>query len=140
MLQTYYDNGFKLIHCNPDKTPKKKWRKSENHLSLEVATELQKTGEMIGAWIPEDIVVIDLDRHQGKPDGLETFKKIKEKYNIDSNITAETFCVRTSGKGYHIFLYVGKDHGFGQREVGPGVEIRTHSGYVITAGSPGYRT
>ncbi len=139
MLQIYHDNGFKLIHCNPDKTPKKKWRETENHLSLEIATELQRTGEMIGAWIPEDIIVIDLDRHEGKPDGLETFKEIKDKYNIDFNITAETFCVKTAGKGYHIFLYAGKDHGLSQGEKAPGIDLKTDAGYVITAGSPGYR-
>ena len=78
MLQIYHDNGFKLIHCNPDKSPKKKWRDPENHLSLDTANELLKMGETIGAWIPEDIVVIDLDRHEGKPDGRATFKEIKE--------------------------------------------------------------
>ena len=139
MLQIYHDNGFKLIHCNPDKTPKKKWREPENHLSLEVATELQKTGEMIGAWIPEDIVVLDLDRHEGKPDGRATFKEIKEKYKIDYNITTETFCVKTSGAGYHIFFYVGKDHGLTQGEKAPGIDLKTDAGYVIAAGSPGYR-
>ncbi len=139
MLQIYHDNGFKLIHCNPDKSPKKKWREPENHLSLEIATELQKTGEMIGAWIPEDIIVIDLDRHDGRPDGLETFKEIKEKYNIVTNITAETFCVKTAGKGYHIFLHVGKNHGLTQGEKAPGIDLKTHAGYVIAAGSPGYR-
>ena len=138
MLQIYHDNGFKLIHCNPDKTPKKKWREPKNHLSLKIATELQKTGEMIGAWIPPDIIVIDLDRHEGKPDGVETYKEIKAKYNIDINIISETFCVKTGGGGFHIFMYVGKDHGFTQGEKAPGIDLKTNAGYVIAAGSPGY--
>lgn len=139
MLQIYQDNGFKFIHCNSDKTPKKAWREESNHLSFDIATELLKTGEMIGAIIPEDIVIIDLDRHPGKPDGLKTFIELKEKYNLSSNITAETFCVKTGGGGYHIFLYAGKDHGLSQGEKAPGIDLKTVSGYVIAAGSPGYR-
>lgn len=138
MLDVYYDNGFKLIHCNANKSPKGSWRNPDNHISLSVAESLQKTGEMIGAIIPEDIVVIDLDKHEGKPNGIKTFRDIKEKYNIDFDITSKTFCVQTGGGGYHIFLYTGKDHGLTQGEKAPGIDLKTDAGYVIAAGSPGY--
>jgi len=138
MLQVYHNNGFRFIHCNPDKSPKKKWRETRNHISLETATELQKTGEMIGAIIPEDIIVIDLDRHKGKPDGVESYKKVKDKYQIDINLINETFCVKTGSGGFHVFMYVGKDHGFVQGEKAPGIDLKTGAGYVIAAGSPGY--
>ena len=138
-LEVYDDNEFLLFQCNPDKTPMyKHWREPGNHLTLEAAEMLQSMGEMIGAWIPEDIIVIDLDRHPGKPDGVQSFREVKEKYNITTDITSETYTVVTGGGGYHIFLFVGADHGFAQREAGPGIDIRTHSGYVITCGSPGY--
>ena len=82
MLQIYHDNGFKLFHCNPDKTAFD-WKNQHRHLTIEAAIQLQNTGEMIGAWIPEDIIVIDLNRHIGEPDGVKTFRDIKTKYNID---------------------------------------------------------
>ena len=138
-LEIYDENGFKFIHCNSDKTPKNKWRESENHLSLETAIELQKTGEMIGVWIPEDIIVLDLDRHDNKPNGLRTFLSIKNEYKLDFDITSKTFCVTTGGNGYHIYLYAGKDHGYTQGEKAPGIDLKTNSGYVIAVGSPGYK-
>jgi len=138
VLKVYDENGFKFIHCNPDKSPKKSWRDSNNHLTLEVAEKLQRTGEMIGAIIPDDIIVIDLDRHEGKPDGVKTFRDIKEEYSIDFDITSNTFCVQTGGGGYHIFFYTGKNHSLTQGEKAPGIDIKTGAGYVIASGSPGY--
>ena len=162
-LEIYDENGFKFIHCNPDKTPKtpgfwpkendfKKydkhtgkeiknhdWKQPENQITLEVAERLQKTGEMIGVHIPEDIIVIDLDRHDNKPNGLRTFLSIKNEYGLDFDITSKTFCVTTGGNGYHIYLYAGKDHGYTQGEKAPGIDLKTNSGYVIAAGSPGYK-
>jgi len=166
-LEVYEENGFKFFQCNSDKTPatpgfwpkdeaRKKynkvtgkeeqnfgWMEPENHLTIEAAEMLQSMGEMIGAWIPEDVIVIDLDRHPDKPDGVKSFKQVKEKYNIISNITEETFTVVTGGNGYHIFLYANKDHGFKQgclKKDGEdiGIDVKTNSGYVIACGSPGY--
>jgi len=166
-LEVYEDNGFKFFQCNPDKSPacpgfwpkdkaRKKydketgedvknydWMQPENQLTIEAAEMLQSMGEMIGAHIPEDIIVIDLDRHPNKPDGVKSFKEVKEKYNIISNITEETFTVVTGGNGYHIFLFAGIDHGLtqgalkeGKEEIG--IDVKTNSGYVIACGSPGY--
>lgn len=137
-LEIYNENGFKFIHCNPDKSPKNKWRDPSNHISFETASELQKTGEMIGVIIPNDIIVIDLDRHDGKPNGLRTFLSIKNEYELDFDITSKTFCVTTGSNGYHIYLYAGKDHGYSQGEKAPGIDLKTDAGYVIAAGSPGY--
>ena len=162
-LNIYRDNGFKLFQCNPDKTPatpgfwpkedtRKKynkdtgeeiknsdWKEPENQVSFEAAEMLQSMGEMIGACIPEDIIVIDLDRHKPEEDGVKSFKAVKEKYNINLNITSETFTVVTARGGYHIFLSAGKDHGIPQRNnIEPGIDTKTSSGYVIAAGSPGY--
>jgi len=165
-LEVYDDNGFKFFQCNPDKSPvtpgfwpkddaRKKynnegievknvdWKEPENQITSETAEMLQSMGEMIGAWIPEDIIVIDLDRHPDKPDGVQAFKEIKEKYNIIPNITEGTFTVVTGGNGYHIFLYTGKDHGFKQGALKSekkdiGIDVKTNSGYVIACGSPGY--
>lgn len=137
MLQIYHDNGFKLFHCNPDKTAFD-WKNQRRHLTVEAATQLQKTGEFIGAWIPPDIIVIDLNRHKSEPDGVKTFRDIKAKYNIDFDITSRTFCVQTNGGGYHIFLRAGEKHKFTNGNKADGISLFTDFTYVIAAGSPGY--
>ena len=146
-LEIYDAAGFKFFKCRNDKAPAvekgQDWRSEEVRLPLERAEELQEIGTMIGAWVPDDVIVIDLDRHPGKPDGLEEFKRLKANLGINYNMMEDTFVVRTGGGGYHVFFYVGPGHGIRQgaikldgREIG--IDIKTHSGYVIAAGSPGY--
>jgi len=148
-LELYIDNGFKLFLCRPDKSPDipkgESWQDEKWHIDLEKATTLQNTGHMIGAWIPEDIIVIDLDRHEGKKDGLESFKKVKEILNLDISFVDDTATVRTAGNGFHVFFNVGENHGIKQGEIiikkeKTGIDIKTNSGYVIASGSPGYET
>ncbi len=137
MLQVYLENGFKLFHCNPDKTAFD-WKNSARHLTVEAATLLQNTGELIGAWIPDDIVVIDLGRYNDHANGVESFQGIKEKYNINYDITSRTFCVVTKNRGYHIYLKAGKKHKFTDGGKAEGIKLFTDSTYIITSGSPGY--
>lgn len=96
-------------------------------------------GHMIGAWIPDDVVVIDLDRHIDQPDGVKEFKKIKEEYGINFDLMDSTFVVQTGGNGLHVFFTVPKGHTFRQGHKAPGIDLKTHKGYVIAAGSPGYK-
>jgi len=137
-LEIYQNYGFKFFPCRADKTPGTRgdWRLPENHLTIDQARQLQSTGQMIGAWIPKDVIVIDLDRHEGKPDGLQTIKEIKKEYNIHLDFMDETFVVRTAGKGLHVFMTT--DREWRQNSKAPGVDLKTHKGYVIAAGSPGY--
>jgi len=137
-LEIYQNYGFKFFPCRADKTPGTKgdWRLPENQLNIDQARQLQSMGRMIGAWIPEDVVVIDLDRHEGKPDGLNTIRDIKKQYNIHLDFMDETFVVRTAGKGLHVFMTT--KHEWRQNTKAPGVDLKTHKGYVIAAGSPGY--
>jgi len=148
-LEIYDENGFKFFLCRPDKSPDipngkyidgkwkgDSWQDPKYRLTLEQAEEFQSIGRMIGAWIPENIVVIDLDRHEGKPDGVLTFKEIKEKHGISFDMMDSTFVVRTSGNGIHIFFTT--DTEYRQNEKAPGIDLKTHKGYVIAAGSPGY--
>jgi phage/plasmid-associated DNA primase len=167
-LEIYNENGFKFHPCKIDKSPQIKgfipkdigrkkyskdnieipnrdWKESENQISIDQAETLQKTGHMIGAWIPEDIVIIDLDTHEGKADGVDSFKEIIKKLDININFSMSTTFVKTAGGGYHLLFYVGKDHGFKQgtlkidgSEIG--IDIKTNKGYVIASGSPGYLT
>lgn len=136
-LEIYNLYGFKFFPCNPDKTPATRgdWRNPTNHLTAENAEELQKTGQMIGAWIPENVIVIDLDMHSGKKSGKAVFNEIVTKYNVNINI-GDTFAVKTGGGGLHIFFTTDKE--FRQNSKAESIDLRTHKGYVIAAGSPGY--
>jgi phage/plasmid-associated DNA primase len=137
MLDIYHENGFKLFQCYQDKTAFE-WKNPSRHLTLEAAKTLQETGELIGAWIPDDIIVIDLGRYNGHSNGVNSFQHIKEKYDINYDITSRTFCVVTNNRGYHIYLRVGKNHKFTDGGKAEGIKVMTDFTYVITAGSPGY--
>jgi phage/plasmid-associated DNA primase len=174
-LDIYEQSGFKFFLCKADKKPdtpgflaegdarcwnekEKKyktnydWKQPENHISKEQADEYQRIGRMVGAWIPEDIIVIDLDRvkkldNKGNPtdeyikDGLAEMKAIKEKYNINYSITDNTYLVKTPRGGFHIFYTTSENNQFGQKNgIVEGVDIKTNKGYVIASGSPGYST
>lgn len=138
ILNIYHNAGFKFFLCKQDKSPDMidGWKLSKNHITKEKAIEFQKIGRMIGAWIPKNIIVINLDRHKGKPDGFKEFKKIKEKYNVTTDLMDNTFAVRTGGNGLHIFFIVKDKYVEGLKA--PGIYLKTNFGYVIAAGSPGY--
>jgi hypothetical protein len=157
-LEMYELYGFKFFPCNADKTPGTKgfliegdsrcrdeknkcykpcydWKQPENQISRNIAEELQKTGQMIGAWIPEGIIIIDLDKHEGKQNGKIVFNGIIKKYNVPLKI-GETFAVKTGGGGLHIFFTC--ENEYKQNRKDESIDLRTHKGYVIAAGSPGY--
>jgi phage/plasmid-associated DNA primase len=137
-LEMYELYGFKFFPCRPDKAPATKgdWKLESNHVSLEKAEELQRTGQMIGAWIPENVIVIDLDKHEGKISGYKAFNDIVKRYNVNLNI-GDTFAVKTGGGGMHLFFTT--DNQYRQNTKEESVDLRTHKGYVIAAGSPGYK-
>lgn len=137
-LEIYDLYGFKFFLCKADKSPDTpgNWKDKTNHINREQAETYQQTGHMIGAWIPENVIVIDLDRHEGKEDGVKTMNDIKKEYKIEYSIIENTFTVKTSGKGLHLFYTVDKE--FRQNNKAPAVDLKTNKGYVIAAGSPGY--
>ena len=87
------------------------------------------TGEPIGC------VVLDIDRKEGEPDGLETLHK------IDTPIMPLTPTVYTPTGGMHLYFARPEDglrntNGNRGRGIGPGLDWRGDGGYVI-APSPG---
>ncbi|MBE3039278.1 MAG: bifunctional DNA primase/polymerase, partial [Chloroflexi bacterium] len=152
-LEIYEQYGFKFFLCKADKTPDIKtghkdaagkwqpdsWQDPKLHITREQAEDWQKKGRMIGAWLPEDVIVMDLDRHEGKPDGVAQFNKIKEQYNVQAiAFQSDTYCVRTKNGGFHVF-FTAEGHTFRQGGKAPGIDLKTHAGYVIAVGSPGYQ-
>jgi P4 family phage/plasmid primase-like protien len=138
-LEIYHNYGFKLFLCKADKSPDTTgdWRLEENQLTLQQAEKWQQTGRMIGAWIPEGVIVLDLDEHKDKPSGKKAFKEIKKDYNITTYFEDETLVVETGGGGLHVFFTT--DQAWKQNTKVPGIDLKTNKGYVIAAGSPGYR-
>lgn len=137
-LEIYHRYGFKFFLCKADKSPDTPgdWRLEENQLTLEQAEQWQRTGRMIGAWIPQGIIVLDLDEHKDKPSGKKAFKEIKKDYNITTYFEDETLVVQTGGGGLHVFFTT--DREWRQNTKVPGIDLKTNKGYVISAGSPGY--
>lgn len=139
-LEIYKEYGFKFFLCRADKSPDiekgTSWQDEKNHLTIDQVKHYFSLGRMIGGWIPENVIVLDVDRHEGKPDGLATLRVIKEQYNITTDFMDKTFVVKTAGKGLHIFFST--ENEYRQNEKAPGLDLKTHKGYVIIAGSPGY--
>lgn len=71
-----------------------------------------------------DMVVVDIDLKDGKP-GLESYAALEGHF--------DTLVVRTPSGGYHCY-YDGPDSGL-RVNLRPGVDIRSHNGYVIAPGS-----
>jgi P4 family phage/plasmid primase-like protien len=158
-LDIYAQYGFKFFECKADKSPATlgDWRDEKNQLTQEQAEKLQTIGRMIGAWIPRDIIVVDVDRHKEviegseviKIDGAKRIQDFEKKYNftITDNLT---MVVKTGGGGRHLIFCIDPEKEFKQgalKEKGEdgkyhpiGIDIKTNKGYVIAAGSPGYVT
>ena len=136
MLDFYEKNNFKLFPCALSKAPavpkKTDWRDPLNHLSTDQALQRMDTGNFVGAWIPENYIVIDIDvNHKHGGDGYKEFLNV-----ADESILKNTLVVKTGSGGYH--LYYKDAHNIGQGKLTPNIDVKTHSGYVIAAGSPGY--
>jgi P4 family phage/plasmid primase-like protien len=139
----FYDSeGFKLFPCNIDKSPRvDSWRSSHAHLSPAQAVRAMETGGYVGAWLPKDYVVIDIDRNHKakdgtpKPDGMDTWKAIPGAEDID------TLTVKTGSGGLHLYFKLPPDVDYktlSQKSIAESVDVRTHLGYVIAAGTNGY--
>ena len=145
MLTFYKEAGFKLFPCNLDKSSKVKWRATENHLSIIDAEDIMNRSGYIGAWLPENYVVIDIDVKGGKhlSDGMEPFIKLCKELNLSENMIDETLVVKTGSGGFHLYFKLpeGLDYReLSQKSLTSGLDIRTHLGYVIAAGTNGYNT
>ena len=172
-LDIYEAYGFKFFQCKADKSPDIKdgyyddngkwhgdsWQDEKHHITKEQAEKLQSIGRMIGAWIPSDMIVIDIDRHKDivegneviKVDGAKKIKEFQEKYKFEISSNT-TMVVKTAGGGRHMFFCVDREFKQGalkkvteetkdksHKKYEPiGIDIKTHKGYVIAAGSPGY--
>lgn len=77
-------------------------------------------GSLTSGWL-----VPDVDTKDGKP-GLQTMQEL--------GLEFDTLTVATPGRGYHLW-YQGLSEPTGQSPLGPGVDLRSHNGYVVAPGS-----
>lgn len=76
-------------------------------------------------FLTTDWIVADVDVKKGKP-GLETMMRL--------GLDFDTLAMRTPTGGYHL-VYRGLAHPVGQSPLGPGLDVRSHNGYVVAPGS-----
>lgn len=78
-----------------------------------------------------NLVVVDLDNHEGGANGVEAFKELLQK---NGAITKNWVIISTPNKGFHIYFLQPSD---GERirnsigKIAPGVDIRGDGGYII---------
>ena len=143
MLDFYERADFKLFPCNLDKTPRvESWRASSAHLSKPDAQKIMDSGHFVGAWLPCNYIVIDVDRgHKDNGDGIGSFRNLSTSLGITTDLFTTTLVVKTGSGGYHLYFTLppGVDYReLSQKSIAPSVDVRTHLGYVIAAGTNGY--
>ena len=143
-MYTFYESeGFKLFRCNVDKSPQvPSWRDPDMHLTAEEAEVFADSGGYIGAWLPKNYVVIDVDmNHRGNSDGIKSFNELLLSVGIHEDFFQSTFVVKTGSGGFHLYFTIPElvEHStLSQKAIADSVDVRTHSGYVIAAGTNGY--
>ena len=144
MLQFYKTNNYSLFHCKLTKEPKYgSYRSTENHITVEEAQEAMDQGGFIGAWLPKNHVVLDIDV-KGKThdvDGMKAFNKLCEDLSIQDNLLKTTLVIKTGSGGFHLYFKLPSDIAYtdlSQKSLTSGLDVRTHLGYVIAAGTSGY--
>lgn len=148
MFDFYIDQGFKLFPCNIDKTPRvKSWRSTSSHIDASEADRVAETGGYIGAWLPPNYVIIDIDRNHrdrsGNPkaDGLISWQALLRDLKLPDDLLKTTLVVKTGSGGMHLYFTLpdGTDYRtLSQKAIADSVDTRTHLGYVIAAGTNGY--
>lgn len=144
IFESYIRNGFKLFPCRVSKSPDVKkgvdWRDSKVHLTAEQAAVRVVYSNYIGAWIPENIIIIDVDNHDISGDskkGIDYFDSLLKSNNCKEDLL-DTFTVKTVSGGYHLYyLWPNREINTGAK-LTKGVDIKTNTGYVIAAGCSGY--
>lgn len=144
MITFYLQNGFKLFPCNFDKTPRvESWRATTAHITEEKAQSLMDSGHFVGAWVPKNFVVIDVDMNHGdNPPGLPAYTELLKSLSLPyKDPLTQTLTVRTGSGGFHLYFKLPKDVDYNtlsQKSLTTSVDVRTHKGYVIAAGVNGY--
>lgn len=137
--------GHRVFWCRDfDKQPLHRWKDNETPLSpqwlqerhqwaRDAAANSGKLGAAVPAIIVEDRVIFDLDRHEGKPDGVAGFRDLTE-----AEPGRESWVVnRTAGSGLHLH-FAPHPEIKGNSPVGlpPSVDVRAAGkGFIVACGA-----
>jgi len=149
IAQEYADNGFGVIPCNNNKSPKLPTGHNFLYEIMQEAdiekyfVDAEKIGIACG-YVSDGFECIDFDAHGGQNiDDIfnrfisdNTVKYILDTYNLP--------IIKTAGGGYHI--YFKNPYKYSSRQVfarwadgGVMIESRAHGSYVVTVPSQGYK-
>ena len=123
------------------KAPKGSWQNSATSDPVgmrRILNRAQSRGNFVGGVVPEGLIVLDLDSHEGKENGVENFKELVSAEYQPENYKGPKF--RTPSGGYHLYFKTPLDgslNGIGTSSgrLPGGIDVRSGGkGYVIVYG------
>ena len=136
LMSIYRDFGNAFFELKKgDKTPLKKgWCKPENRFDIDTAENVLLRGGNVGCCPPEGWLIIDVDSRNG---GNESYLRLIHDTGLPDLVEMGYPTVETGGGGFHIYMRAKPEDV--ARLVNNrnyyGIDIKTHTGYVVTPGS-----
>ncbi len=135
-LKFYYDNNITVFPLRDNsKIPPRgfKWRQAVQREGR--CRSLLDQGKNLGAIVPHDRIVIDVDVRSG---GIESLRRLNADLNLPFALEKMSPTVITPTGGYHIWVEVDpalKTRGKFDSVRYPGLDIKKRGGYIVAAGS-----
>lgn len=127
--------GYFVFPCDHNKKPRVKWREASTTDELRIGLWWQQWPDAVPAIDSgkSKIVVIDVDCHEGGPNGLGEWKRLTAEHGhpIGAPMT------RTPSGGLHIYFRQPSGEPFTNRtgDLPDGIDIRAAGGYAIAPGA-----
>jgi hypothetical protein len=125
--------GVRVFPCNQNKSP----RTTNGHLDATTDHETLEAWTcwdgMLGAWVPDGQIVVDIDPRNGGDNTVKVLAKVGKQLTLTrTNVTG--------GGGRHHYYLLDIPEGKRIRStLGPGIDVKVPGkGYVIVPPSPGY--
>jgi predicted P-loop ATPase len=121
------ERGFRVFPCQPNgkKPLHKGWPEDATTDAMKIREWWTERPHANIGCLTTDLVVVDIDMKPGK-DGLASWMALHGGF--------DTFCVETPSGGFHLY-YTGANVAINQGALGPGLDVRSHHGYVLAPGS-----
>lgn len=129
---SYAEKGFSVIPIGQNKKPLIKFANKSPLTPDEIRKVWQKYPLANIALKTDKFFVIDVDRHSGEVDGMESIKDLNH-----NEWFKDTLCERTAHDGFHFFFAKPKDMKISQNiGILPSVDLKAHeNNYVVVAPS-----
>jgi hypothetical protein len=129
--------GIRVFPTNVDRVPLfAKWQEAATD-DIGIISDLWRRAPHALPAIPcgvNGLLVADLDRKPGKPDGVAAFKQLVETYG---GLPADVPVVNTPNRGMHCYFSQPADGPLGcsRGQLPPGVDIKGNGGFVTAPGA-----